>query len=43
MIYLETKDLEETIKFESIDDFKKYAIELQKHESSIKNLIFEKK
>lgn len=42
-VYLEAKNIEETIKLENIDDFKKYALELQKHESSIKNIIFEKK
>jgi len=41
--YLEAKNMEETIKLENIDDFKKYALELQKHESSIKNIILEKK
>jgi hypothetical protein len=42
-VYLEAKNPEETIKLENINDFKKYAVELQKHESSIKNIIFEKK
>jgi hypothetical protein len=42
-VHLEAKNMEQTIKLENIDDFKKYALELQKHESSIKNIIFEKK
>jgi hypothetical protein len=42
-IYLEAKNMEETISLKDIDDFKKYATGLQKHESSIKNIVFEKK
>jgi len=42
-IYLEGKSREETIGLENIDDFKKYATELQKHETSVKNFVFEKK
>ena len=42
-VHLEAKNMEQTIKLEDIDDFKNYALELQKHESSIKNIIFEKK
>ena len=42
-VYLETKSREETIRLENIDDFKEYATELRKHESSIKNVVFEKK
>jgi hypothetical protein len=42
-VHLETANIEQTIKLENINDFKKYALELQKHESSIKNFIFEKK
>lgn len=41
-IYLESKNEEQTIGLENIDNFKKFAVELQKHESSIKNIIFEK-
>lgn len=42
-INLESKNEEQTIPLEKLDDFKKYALELQKHESSIKNIIFIKK
>lgn len=42
-VHLETENMEQTIKLENISDFKKYALKLQKHESSIKNFIFEKK
>jgi len=42
-VYLESKNMEETISLKDIDDFKKYATELQKHETSIKNIVFEKK
>ncbi|PKN06328.1 MAG: hypothetical protein CVU72_05040, partial [Deltaproteobacteria bacterium HGW-Deltaproteobacteria-7] len=42
-VYLESKSNEETISPDNIDDFKKLAVELQKHESSIKNFVFEKK
>ena len=42
-IYLEGKSTEEIIRLENIDDFKKYATELQKHETSVKNFVFEKK
>ncbi len=42
-VYLETKNMEQSIKLENLDNFKKYAVELQKHESLIKNIIFEKK
>jgi len=41
--HLESENMEQTIKLENINDFKKYALELQKHETSIKNIIFEKK
>jgi hypothetical protein len=39
---VESKNEEQTIAIENINNFKKYATELQKHESSIKNIIFEK-
>jgi hypothetical protein len=42
-VHLESENMEQTVKLENINDFKKYALELQKHESSIKNIIFEKK
>jgi hypothetical protein len=42
-VFLETKNRQEIIRLENIDDFKKYAAELRKHESSIKNVVFEKK
>jgi hypothetical protein len=42
-IDLESKNMEKTIGLKDIDEFKKYATELQKHETSIKNVIFEKK
>ncbi len=42
LVHLKAKNEEQTISLEKIDEFKKYAIELQKHESSIKNIIFEK-
>jgi hypothetical protein len=42
-VYVESKNREETIRLENIDDFKKYATELQKHETSVKNIVFEKK
>jgi hypothetical protein len=42
-VYVESKNTEETIHLENIDDFKKYATELQKHETSVKNIVFEKK
>ncbi|HUN55544.1 MAG TPA: DUF3857 domain-containing protein [Smithella sp.] len=42
-VYLESKSTETTIRLENLDDFKKYATQLQKHESSIKNIVFEKK
>ncbi|MCX5850204.1 MAG: DUF3857 domain-containing protein [Deltaproteobacteria bacterium] len=40
---MESKNMEQTIGLENIDDFKNNAVELQKHESSVKNIIFEKK
>lgn len=39
-IILESKNNEEMIALEKLDDFKGYATELQKHESSLKNIIF---
>lgn len=42
-IILKSRNEEQTISLEKIDEFKKYANDLQKHESSIKNIIFEKK
>ena len=42
-VSLESKRMEETIKTVDMDNFYKYAAQLQKHESSIKNIIFEKK
>ena len=41
-VSVESKNEEQTIAIENINNFKKYATELQKHESSIKNIIFEK-
>ncbi|MFZ1037683.1 MAG: hypothetical protein WAN57_10800, partial [Smithella sp.] len=42
-VYVESKNTEDTIRLENIDDFKKYATELQQHETSVKNIVFEKK
>ncbi len=42
-IDLEGKSKETNISLTDIDEFKKYATELQKHETSIKNIVFEKK
>ena len=42
-ISVESKNEEYTLPIDNIHEFKKYAEELQKHESSIKNIIFEKK
>jgi len=42
-VYLEAKNMEETIGLDKLDVFKHYAKQLQKHEISIKNIIFEKK
>ena len=42
-IYQESKSEEETIGLKNIDNFKNYAAGLQKHETSIKNIIFVKK
>ena len=42
-VYVESKNEEQTIPLDKIDEFKKYAGDLQKHESSLKNIIFEKK
>lgn len=41
-ISVETKEFEHKITLENLDDFKKHASELQKHESSLKNILFEK-
>jgi hypothetical protein len=42
-VTLEQKNEEQTIPLDKIDEFKQAAIALQKHESSIKNIIFVKK
>ena len=42
-VSVESKNEEYTLPLENIREFKKYAEELQKHESSLKNIIFEKK
>jgi len=42
-ISVETKMFEHKIKLENLDDFKKHASELQKHESFLKNILFVKK
>jgi len=42
-ISVETKEFEHKIILDNLDDFKKHASELQKHESSLKNILFEKK
>jgi hypothetical protein len=42
-ISIHTKVFEHKINLENLDDFKKHASELQKHESSLKNILFEKK
>jgi hypothetical protein len=42
-IYQESKSEEETIGLKNIDNFKNYAAGMQKHETSIKNIIFVKK
>lgn len=42
-IELESKNNEQIIALEGLGEFKQYAAELQKHETSIKNIIFEKK
>ena len=42
-ISIEKKSFEHTIDLEKLADFKTFALELQKHESSIKNMILEKK
>lgn len=42
-INLESKNEEQTIDLKNINDFKDFATQLQKYESSIKNIIFEKK
>ena len=41
-VHMESNNMEQSIILENVDDFKKSAVELQKHESSIKNIIFEK-
>jgi len=40
---IESRNEEHTIPLDQIDAFKKFAGDLQKHESSLKNIIFEKK
>jgi hypothetical protein len=42
-VSVESKNQENTIRVDNIAEFKNYALELQRHESSIKNIIFEKK
>jgi len=42
-VFLESKNEEQTIGLNGIYDFRKNALELQKHETSVKNFIFEKK
>lgn len=42
-VSIEKRSFDHTIGLESLDDFKTFARELQKHESSIKNMILEKK
>ena len=42
-ISVESKEFEHSIKVDNLDDFKTHASELQKHESSLKNILFEKK
>jgi hypothetical protein len=41
-VYLEGENKEQIIDLKKLDEFKKQAIGLQKHESSLKNIIFEK-
>jgi hypothetical protein len=42
-VYVESKNTEDTIPLKNIDDFKKDATQLQQHETSVKNIVFEKK
>lgn len=42
-VYLETKNEEQNIPLGKMNKFKKYASELQKHESAVKNIIFYKR
>ena len=42
-VYLETKNEEQNIPLGKMNEFKKYASELQKHESAVKNIIFYKR
>lgn len=42
-VSVESKNEDHTVPVDNINEFKKYAEELQKHESSVKNIIFEKK
>lgn len=41
-VSIERKSFDHTVKLTDLDDFKKYALELQKHESLLKNIIMEK-
>ncbi len=41
-VSIERKSFDHTIKLTDLNDFKKYALELQKHESLLKNIILEK-
>lgn len=42
-VHIEAENTEQNIKLKNINDFRKDVLELQKHESLIKNFIFEKK
>ncbi|OGP87254.1 MAG: hypothetical protein A2031_07570 [Deltaproteobacteria bacterium RBG_19FT_COMBO_43_11] len=42
-VSIEKKSFKYTIRLENLDAFKTFALQLQKHESSIKNMILEKK
>ena len=42
-VSIETKGLENKIALENLEELKKHAIEMQKHESALKNIILEKK
>jgi Domain of Unknown Function with PDB structure (DUF3857)/Transglutaminase-like superfamily len=41
-VSIATKGTEQKIKVDELEDFKKNALEIQKHESALKNIIFEK-
>jgi hypothetical protein len=42
-VSIEKKSFDHTIKLTDLNDFKKYALEVQKHESLLKNIILGKK